>query len=112
MGITMVNPSGHHRTGQVTAMIGMISLHCTCGRGSRNTNLDNCNPPVKTLRQSSRDTLSLSVAQIVTLFRAYFGGEFSELSIKNNFVLIYELMDEILDFGIPQASTATQNHCI
>ncbi len=41
-------------------------------------------------------------AQIVTLFRAYFGGDFSENSIKNNFVLIYELMDEILDYGIPQ----------
>lgn len=40
------------------------------------------------------------------MFRAYFGGEFSELSIKNNFVLIYELMDEILDFGIPQVSGA------
>ena len=44
---------------------------------------------------------------MVNLFRAYFGGEFSELSIKNNFVLIYELMDEILDFGIPQARTAS-----
>ena len=40
--------------------------------------------------------------QVVTLFRAYFGGDFSENSIKNNFVLIYELMDEILDYGIPQ----------
>ena len=40
------------------------------------------------------------------MFQAYFGGEFSELSIKNNFVLIYELMDEILDFGIPQVSAA------
>ena len=40
--------------------------------------------------------------QIVTLFRAYFGGDFSENSIKNNFVLIYELMDETLDYGIPQ----------
>ena len=44
---------------------------------------------------------------MVNLFRAYFGGEFSELSIRNNFVLIYELMDEILDFGIPQATTAS-----
>ena len=36
------------------------------------------------------------------LFKSYFGGEFSELSIKSNFVLIYELLDEILDFGYPQ----------
>jgi len=42
--------------------------------------------------------------QIVTLCKSYFGGEFSEQSIKNNFVLIYELLDEIMDFGYPQAS--------
>lgn len=41
-------------------------------------------------------------AQIVTLFKSYFGGEFSEQSIKGNFVLIYELLDETLDFGYPQ----------
>ena len=40
--------------------------------------------------------------QVVTLFQSYFGGEFSEQSIKNNFVLIYELLDEIMDFGYPQ----------
>ena len=42
-------------------------------------------------------------AQMVTLLKSYFGGEFSEQSIKNNFVLIYELLDETLDFGYPQA---------
>ena len=42
--------------------------------------------------------------QVVNLFRAYFGGEFSEVSIRNNFVLIYELMDEVLDYGIPQVT--------
>ena len=41
-------------------------------------------------------------AQMVTLLKSYFGGEFSEQSIKNNFVLIYELLDETLDFGYPQ----------
>jgi len=39
---------------------------------------------------------------MVTLFKSYFGGEFSEQSIKNNFVLIYELLDETLDYGYPQ----------
>ncbi|KAG7263737.1 hypothetical protein CRUP_016234 [Coryphaenoides rupestris] len=34
---------------------------------------------------------------------AYF-GKISEENIKNNFVLIYELLDEILDFGYPQNS--------
>ena len=42
--------------------------------------------------------------QVVTLCKSYFGGEFSEQSIKNNFVLIYELLDEIMDFGYPQVS--------
>ena len=44
-------------------------------------------------------------AQIVTLFKSYFGGEFSEQSIKGNFVLIYELLDETLDFGFPQVGS-------
>lgn len=43
-----------------------------------------------------------ALLQVVTLCKAYFGGEFSEQSIKNNFVLIYELLDEIMDFGYPQ----------
>ena len=40
--------------------------------------------------------------QTVNVFKSYFGGEFSEQSLKSNFVLIYELLDEILDFGYPQ----------
>lgn len=46
--------------------------------------------------------ISDPLAQVVTLFKSYSGGEFSEQSIKNNFVLIYELLDEIMDFGYPQ----------
>ncbi|KAK9845788.1 hypothetical protein WJX81_002341 [Elliptochloris bilobata] len=42
------------------------------------------------------------MTNMVTLLKSYFGGEFSEQSIKNNFVLIYELLDETLDFGYPQ----------
>ena len=34
------------------------------------------------------------------IMAAYF-GKISEENIKNNFVLIYELLDEILDFGYP-----------
>ena len=33
--------------------------------------------------------------------QSYF-SKISEENIKNNFVLIYELLDEILDFGYPQ----------
>ena len=47
-------------------------------------------------------SLQQLLLQIVALFKNYFGGEFSEQSIKSNFVLIYELLDEILDFGYPQ----------
>ncbi len=40
--------------------------------------------------------------QIITVFKAYFGKEFNEASIKNHFTLIYELLDECMDFGYPQ----------
>jgi len=35
-------------------------------------------------------------------------GEFTEESIKKNFVLIYEIIDEMIDFGFPQLSTTEQ----
>lgn len=33
--------------------------------------------------------------QAVSLFKSYFGGAFDEDAIRNNFVLIYELLDGI-----------------
>ncbi len=51
---------------------------------------------------SRQSHINACFLQIVALFKNYFGGEFSEQSIKSNFVLIYELLDEILDFGYPQ----------
>ncbi|XP_066297677.1 AP-2 complex subunit mu-B isoform X2 [Branchiostoma lanceolatum] len=39
--------------------------------------------------------------KMVEVMQSYF-GKISEDNIKNNFVLIYELLDEILDFGYPQ----------
>ncbi|KAI8639210.1 putative intracellular protein transport-related protein [Parasitella parasitica] len=41
--------------------------------------------------------------RVVNIGRSYF-GKFDEEAVKNNFVLIYELLDEILDFGYPQNS--------
>ena len=41
------------------------------------------------------------IAEPVALFKSYFGGAFDEDAICNNFVLIYELLDEIMDFGYP-----------
>jgi hypothetical protein len=40
--------------------------------------------------------------QMVDLFRTYFQGALNESSVKRNFVLIYELLDECMDFGFPQ----------
>ncbi|CAH2048222.1 unnamed protein product, partial [Iphiclides podalirius] len=41
--------------------------------------------------------------KIIDVMQSYF-GKITEENIKNNFVLIYELLDEILDFGYPQNS--------
>lgn len=37
----------------------------------------------------------------VDVFKDYF-GELEEESIRDNFVIIYELLDETMDFGYPQ----------
>jgi len=39
---------------------------------------------------------------LVDIFKAHFEGKFDEHGIHNNFVLAYELLDEVLDFGYPQ----------
>ena len=41
---------------------------------------------------------------LVTLCKAYFtpNGEFTEEQVRKNFALIYELLDEVMDFGLPQ----------
>lgn len=39
--------------------------------------------------------------KLANLGKSYF-GRFTEESVKNNFALIYELLDEVLDFGYPQ----------
>lgn len=39
--------------------------------------------------------------KMVDVMQNYF-GKMNEENVKNNFVLIYELLDEILDFGYPQ----------
>ena len=46
-------------------------------------------------------------AQLVSLFKSYFEGELCEMSIKNNFVLMYELLDEAMDYGMPQLTDPT-----
>ncbi|KDQ61224.1 hypothetical protein JAAARDRAFT_152340 [Jaapia argillacea MUCL 33604] len=41
--------------------------------------------------------------RFIAIAKSYF-GKVDEESVKNNFVLIYELTDEIIDFGYPQNS--------
>ncbi|KAJ8468923.1 hypothetical protein ONZ51_g9326 [Trametes cubensis] len=43
--------------------------------------------------------------RFITIAKSYF-GKVDEEAVKNNFVLIYELIDEIIDFGYPQNSEA------
>jgi len=40
--------------------------------------------------------------QLQRIFAAYLGDDFSENDIRGNFTLVYELLDEVLDFGYPQ----------
>ena len=39
---------------------------------------------------------------MIGVFKSYFGGVFDEETVRNNFVLIYELLDECCDYGYPQ----------
>lgn len=41
--------------------------------------------------------------RIVEVFTEYF-KELEEESIRDNFVIIYELLDEMMDFGYPQTT--------
>jgi len=43
---------------------------------------------------------------IIDLFRAYFDDHFDEPSFRQNFTLIYELLDEVMDNGLPQITSA------
>jgi len=40
--------------------------------------------------------------RIQEIFKAYFGGKFDEEAVRNHFILTYELLDEIMDYGYPQ----------
>ncbi|OAF66030.1 AP-1 complex subunit mu-1 [Intoshia linei] len=45
----------------------------------------------------------LFLYKVVDIFKEYF-KELEEESIRDNFVIIYELLDEIMDFGYPQTT--------
>lgn len=48
----------------------------------------------------------LFLHKVIEVFTEYF-KEVEEESIRDNFVIIYELLDEMMDFGYPQATDAS-----
>jgi len=42
------------------------------------------------------------IIALINVFSAYFGTKFTEEGCRSNFVLIYELLDEMMDHGYPQ----------
>lgn len=47
---------------------------------------------------------------VIDILKAYFADEPTEDLIKSKYVLIYELLDEIIDYGIPQITEAHVTH--
>ncbi|CUS08473.1 unnamed protein product [Tuber aestivum] len=56
-----------------------------------------------TKRNSNATEILLFLHRIVEVFTEYF-KELEEESIRDNFVIIYELLDEMMDFGYPQTT--------
>ena len=56
-----------------------------------------------TKRNSNALVIMLFLYKMCEVFREYF-GDLQEESIRDNFVIIYELMDEMMDYGYPQAT--------
>lgn len=61
----------------------------------------------KLKNQARPDTTCVFVAYICVFSVQVFTGYFKELeeeSIQDNFVVVYELLDELMDFGFPQTT--------
>ncbi|XP_062920450.1 AP-1 complex subunit mu-1-like isoform X1 [Mobula hypostoma] len=62
---------------------------------------------VCTIKRNTNISLSFSfLFKVKQIFIEYF-GDLEQESIKDNFILIYELLDEIMDFGYPQITETT-----
>ncbi|CAL8092585.1 unnamed protein product [Calicophoron daubneyi] len=56
------------------------------------------------MRRNANVAMAISfLYKLINIFLEYF-GEFEEESIRDNFVITYELLDEIMDFGYPQTT--------
>lgn len=61
---------------------------------------------VAVTRKNSNATMIIAfLYKLVEVFTSYF-KDVQEESIRDNFVIIYELLDEMMDFGFPQISEA------
>ncbi|OZJ05388.1 AP-1 complex subunit mu-1 [Bifiguratus adelaidae] len=56
-----------------------------------------------TRKNSNATTIMLFLHKLTEVFSEYF-KELEEESIRDNFVIIYELLDEMMDFGYPQTT--------
>lgn len=59
-----------------------------------------------TNKNANAAMILLFLYRIVDVFKEYF-SELEEESIRDNFVIIYELLDEMMDFGFPQTTEST-----
>lgn len=59
-----------------------------------------------TLKNSNVALIVTFLYKLASVFRDYF-GTFEEESIRDNFVCIYELLDETMDHGLPQSLDST-----
>ena len=59
-----------------------------------------------TLKNSNIALIVTFLYKLASVFRDYF-GTFEEESIRDNFVCIYELLDETMDHGLPQSLDST-----
>ena len=60
---------------------------------------------VATTRFNSSPSLALEILHQISVVIKDFCGVLTEESIRKNFVLVYEIIDEMIDFGYPQLTT-------
>jgi AP-1 complex subunit mu len=58
-----------------------------------------------TERNANAGMVLVYLYRLIEVFKSYF-KEIEEESIRDNFIIIYELMDEMMDFGYPQTTEA------
>lgn len=78
-----------------------------CDNGVSYVFIQHSNVYLMTASRQNCNAASLLVFlhRVVDVFKHYF-EKFEEESIKDNFVVVYELLDEIMDFGYPQYTEA------